>query len=240
MYWSTQMNEFLENAKINSDLDYKAIAVKFISFNEGLQVTISQIIKHIKLLKSKIHYTIKKIKYKENVSIDQHDSNEENKNKKFENRKRLYVPDKDFDIYIKDPIIHNHKYDNIQSKMNVFSEKFPDCQLTNEQIAKRLKNINYRKEDNVQPLKEKIYVVCPTETQNKFIGESCNETNIESTIENIKIIIFNNNHHKQSSMRILKHLKHINNFFKLRLMKNKKTSCEYNRGKQFFLKFSER
>ena len=51
MYWSTQMNEFLKNAIINSDLDYKAIAVKFISFNEELQVTIPQIIKHIKLLK---------------------------------------------------------------------------------------------------------------------------------------------------------------------------------------------
>ena len=127
MYWSTQMNEFLENAIINSDLDYKAIAVKFISFNERLHVTFWQIIKHIKLLKSKKHYTINKTKCKENVSIDQHDWNEENKNKKYENTKRPYVHDKDFDIYIKDPIIHNHEYDNVQSKMNVFYEKFPDC-----------------------------------------------------------------------------------------------------------------
>jgi hypothetical protein len=91
MYWSTQMNEFLRNAIINSDLDYKAIAVKFISFNKKLHVTIPQIIKHIKVLKSKIHYTNKKTKCKENVSIDQYDSNEENKNKKIEITKRPYV-----------------------------------------------------------------------------------------------------------------------------------------------------
>ena len=128
----------------------------------------------------------------------------------------------------------------MQSKINVFYEKFSDCELTNEQIAKRLKYINYRKKDNVQQLKDKIDVVCPIETQNKVIDEYDNETNIKSSIENIKIIKFNNTPHKQSSMRILKHLKHINTKFKLRSMKNKKTSCEHNRGKQnVFLKFSE-
>ena len=128
----TQMNEFFKNAIINPDLDYKAIVVKFISFNEELQVTIPQIIKYIKLLKSKIHYTNKKTKCKENVSIDQHDSNEENKNKKIRNRKRSYIHWKDYDIYINDHIIHNHEYDNIQTKIDVFYELFPDCQLTNE------------------------------------------------------------------------------------------------------------
>ena len=33
-------------------------------------------------------------------------------------------------------------------------------------------------------------------------------------------------------MWILKYLKHVNNKFKLRSMKNIKTSCEYNRGRQ--------
>ena len=54
MYWTTEMNEFFKNAVLNSDLDYKSIAIKFISFNEGLHVTVSQIMKHIKLLKIKI------------------------------------------------------------------------------------------------------------------------------------------------------------------------------------------
>jgi hypothetical protein len=88
-----------------------------------------------------MHYTNKKTKCKENFSIDQHDSNEENKNKKIENWKRPYVHWRDYDIYIKDHIIHNYEYDNMQSKINVFYEKFPDCQLTKEKIAKHLKYI---------------------------------------------------------------------------------------------------
>ena len=55
MYWSKQMNEFLKNAMINLYLDYKAVAVKFISFNEGLHITITQIIKYIKLLKNLLY-----------------------------------------------------------------------------------------------------------------------------------------------------------------------------------------
>ena len=50
------MNEFFKYAIKNSNLDYKAIATKFSFLNEALCVTIPQIIKHIKLLKSKIHY----------------------------------------------------------------------------------------------------------------------------------------------------------------------------------------
>ena len=53
------MNEFLKNAMINLYLDYKAVAVKFISFNEGLHITITQIIKYIKLLKKSIIQTKK-------------------------------------------------------------------------------------------------------------------------------------------------------------------------------------
>ena len=40
MYWSTEMNEFFRHALVNSNLDYKAIAIKFISLNEALQVII--------------------------------------------------------------------------------------------------------------------------------------------------------------------------------------------------------
>jgi hypothetical protein len=230
MYWSTEMNEFLKNAIENSNLDYKAIAVKFISLHEGLYVTIPQIIKHIKLIKSKIHYKNKEIRCEENVSIDQHDANE-HKNNNFENKKRPYIHWKDYDIYMKDHIIHNHEYDNIQSKINVFYEKFPDCQLTNKQIAKRLKYINNKKEDNVQYVKDKIDFVYQTETQYKVIDEYSIEKNIECTLGNDKNIKSNNSHHKQSSMQILKHLKHINKKIKLRSMKNKKTSYGCNRGK---------
>ena len=51
MYWSTQMNEFLKNTIENSNLDYKAIAIQFISLNKGLNVIISQIVKHINFIK---------------------------------------------------------------------------------------------------------------------------------------------------------------------------------------------
>ena len=50
------MNEFFKNTIENSNLDYKTIAIKFISLNKGLNVTISQIIKHIKFIKSKISH----------------------------------------------------------------------------------------------------------------------------------------------------------------------------------------
>ena len=92
------------------------------------------------MLNTKIHYK-KKLKCVENVSINQHDSNENHKNNKFENKKRPCVY-KYYDIYIKNHVIDNHEYDNIQSKVIVFSKKNPDCQLTNKQIAKYLKYIN--------------------------------------------------------------------------------------------------
>ena len=47
------MNEFFKHAIENSNLDYKATAIKFGYLNEELSVTIPQIIKHIKVLKIK-------------------------------------------------------------------------------------------------------------------------------------------------------------------------------------------
>ena len=44
-----------------------------------------------------------------------------------------------------------------------FMEKNCNCHLTNKKIAKRFKYINKKKENNVQYLKDKIYVVYQTE-----------------------------------------------------------------------------
>ena len=111
-------------------------------------------------------------------------------------KKRPYVHWKDYDINIKDHIIHNNDYDNIQSKVNIFYERFSDRQLTTQQIAKRLKYIINIKKDDVQNVKNKLDVVYQTETQNKDIEDHSIEKNIESNINNNKNRKSNNNHYK--------------------------------------------
>ena len=93
----------------------------------------------------------------------------------------------------------------------MFYENFPDCQLTNKQIAKHLKYINNKKENDVQYLK--IKKCCISKWDKKI------KTLMNMVLKEIKKI--NNGHHKPSSIQILKRLKYTNNTPKIRSIKNK-------------------
>ena len=53
----------------------------------------------------------------------------------------------------------------------MFYEKISDCQLTNKQIAKHLKYINNKKENDVQYLKIKKMLYIKMRQKNKDINE---------------------------------------------------------------------
>ena len=54
-------------------------------------------------------------------------------------------------------------------KIHMFYERISNCQLTNENIAKLLKYMNNNIKDDVQYIKDKIYVIYQTDIQNKVI-----------------------------------------------------------------------
>ena len=158
---------FLNSIK-NSNLNYKAMAVKFILLSKKLYIRIPQIIKHIKLIKSKIHYRNQKIKYENFCSIDQHDSNKEHRKiLKIENIHMFNGKIMLFTLNIISYIITIMIIFKV--KIHMFYERISDCQLTNENIAKLLKYMNNNIKDDVQYIKDKIYVIYQTDIQNKVI-----------------------------------------------------------------------